>query len=195
MNVIWFSGSYWILFVLTFVLLFILAVWAIYRAQSKILKKKEIGFGLTESDILADFSSMINISIYSFIGGIWSTMIGITNYWIYSEMLEKHGKTQIEAQVTTIALVVFGSITSSFEYYIRSAIRLDYILWFIITSILTLTIGIILKAKVKPLMKRPSIITYIAFGLVIILVLILLITRVIRLTELDYRNYYFDRDT
>ena len=195
LNFICWSGSYWILVLITLIALVFIASLAVYRAQNRILKKKEIGFGLTESDILVDFTAMVRISLYSFIGGIFSTFLGITNFIVYSEMLEKTGKTTIEANVTAIALIALGSFSSSIEYFMRASITLEYAIWLVVITSISLAICAYLKIKFKPNMRRPSIVSYIAYGEISILMLLLLATRILRITKEDFRRYYFERDT
>lgn len=113
---------------ITFISLALISILAIYRSQNRILKKKEIGFGITESDIFTDFSAIIKVSIYSFFGGIFSTFIGITNFLLYSEMLEKAGKTPIEASIISIALIALGSLSTTIEYFARESITINYMI-------------------------------------------------------------------
>lgn len=106
----------------------LLSAIAIYRAQVRIFNKKNIGFGITESDVIADFTAVAKISFFSFIGGMFSTFIGFTNFLFYSEMLEKTGKTSVEAHVTAVLLISLGSFSSSIEYFTRGTITLEYMI-------------------------------------------------------------------
>jgi len=67
------------------------------------------------------------LCLISFIGGILSSVVGVTSFWLYYGALEGQGKTHVEAQVTSIFLVMVGSMATSAQYITYQVINLEYL--------------------------------------------------------------------
>lgn len=74
-----------------------------------------------------DIKIILNIGFISILAGILSASIGETSFWLYYEAMEEQGKTPIEAQLTTIVLVLLGSLITGGQYLYADKLSKNYL--------------------------------------------------------------------
>lgn len=92
-----------------------------------------------------DIKVILKIGLISILAGMLSSSIGVTSFWLYYEAMETQDKTPIEAQLTTIVLVMLGSLVTSAQYYYANVIALDYLELFTFLIIVGAFLGLMLK--------------------------------------------------
>lgn len=185
----------WLTYAGTLAFLVLIAIFGLIRARMRSTAKKEVKFYYTESDSIMDLDNILKLAGVSLLGGAFSSTLGITSFWLYSGALERYGKTQPEATITSIGLIMFGSFLTGLEYYTKDLITVDYGLSFIVVCTISLIIALIMKGCFKGIMKRPSVLVFVV-GFEILFVFIWAIIIVgLRMTNPKFQNFYLKLNT
>jgi hypothetical protein len=129
------------------------------------------------------------------IGGSFSSVLGITSYWLYSESLERYGKTFTEAQINSIGLIMFGSLLTGIEYYTKDIITLQYTLSFIVVIGVGLMFALLLKHITNNKFKRPSILLFIAAAEILAVLIAVVIITGFRYKDLQFNQIYLSMNS
>ena len=139
-----YTGSPFI-FHFTILALFLISGFAIFRARKLVKHKKDIRFPYNESDTIWDLDVILYLGMISILGGLLSTIVGVTSYWLYFEAMDTRGKTLVEAKVTSICLVMLGSFVTSIQYITAGNTNSEYIELFIFLCMIAAMLGLMLR--------------------------------------------------
>lgn len=185
------SSNAWITFGSTLLGLLLVAIIGIIRARVRSAAKKEVRFYYTESDSIMDIDTIMKLSFISFMCGGLSSILGITSYWLYSGALERYGKTITEAQVTSLGLIMLGSLLTGLEYHTKFIISIDYTIAFIVICIVALFLALLLKStQTRKEMKRPSIFLFLTAVLSTLILIALITIVVLRMFKPGFEYLY-----
>lgn len=185
------SSTAWITFGSTILGLILVAIFGIIRSRIRSAAKKEVRFYYTESDSIMDIDTIFKLCFISFLCGGLSSILGITSYWLYSGALERYGKTITEAQITSIGLIMLGSLLTGLEYHTKFILGIDYTIAFIVICISALSLALLLKStQARKTMKRPSVFLFLTAVLSALILAALITIVVLRMFKPTFEDLY-----
>ena len=92
----------YILFTTTLFTLLLISMTAFIRAKVRGRRKREVRFYYTESDDILESRIILKLAGIMVLGGMLSSILGVSCFWIYLKMLDWAGQTIPEAQVTSL---------------------------------------------------------------------------------------------
>ena len=116
----------YMLFTLTLFILLLISITAFIRAKVRGRRKREVGFYYTESDDILESRIILKLAGVMVLGGMASSILGVSCFWVYLKMLDRSGQTITEAQVTSLCLIALGSVFTSVQYWMNADIKMGY---------------------------------------------------------------------
>ena len=124
--------------------------------------------GLIESDVHLNKNAVIKLIVFGFVGGWVSGALGLGGGVIFNPVLLSLGVPPQVASATSMYLIFFSTMSSSFIYIIYGMLNIKYACWIGFWSVLGTFQGLSILERIIKKYNRQSLIVFVLTGILAI---------------------------